>query len=162
MSRVPRACVDMRAFSWRLLPLERKLAWERDAALGRLAQALAALENSQRQVGVMEVLQQEQTAAPLSRNAPDPEVHRHLLRYLGSLHLRLRQAMLRVSIGERAVMQARADCAQCERRLETLVAARDDAMRSYVRAGSLREDRQADAAWLMHDQYARSGRGVSP
>ena len=156
--------VDMRAFVWPLLPLERKLEWERDAARARLAQAMSVLHLAQLQLRELEALREEQgcRATALLRQAPDPRSHRQLLAYLVGIQQQLARAGLHLQALERALAAARAECARCERKLQSLVAARADAMRAYLASALLAQDRQADAAWLARDQSARAARQVAP
>ena len=164
MNALPNASIDTRAFSWGLQPLERKLAWEWDAALARLARAVAALEEAQRALRSLEQLQDQEAAevATASRHGLDPHAHTQALRYLATIGQRVRAAMHQVRGRERALTHEREEFAACQRRSETLSAARAQAMRAYVRAGQLRSDREADAAWLLsHRQHGRAGVGIS-
>jgi flagellar export protein FliJ len=166
MTTLPHASVDMRAFTWPLLPLERKLEWERDAARARLAQALAALRRSQSQLRELEALRQQQArrAAATLRQTLDPRSHRQFLAYLVSIQQQQGRARQHLQSLERALAAARAECAHRERTLESLVAARARAMRAYIAGALLSQDRQADTAWLVHDQRARvrAARQVAP
>ncbi|MDB5752726.1 MAG: coiled-coil domain containing 88-like protein [Ramlibacter sp.] len=164
MTTLPHASVDMRAFAWPLLPLERKLEWERDAARARLAQALAALHRSQSQLRELDALHQQQArrAAPVLHQTLDPPAHRQFLAYLVSIQQQLGRVGQRLQSLERALAAARAECAHRECKLESLVAARAGAMRAYIAGALLLQDRQADAAWLVHDQSARATRQVAP
>ncbi|QJW85532.1 hypothetical protein HK414_26270 [Ramlibacter terrae] len=74
----------------------------------------------------------------------------------------VQRALLLVRSGESAPARARSDFAACQRRTDTLLAAREHALGAYVRAGTLRGDREADAAWLSHDQHVRADREISP
>ncbi|HEY8360366.1 MAG TPA: hypothetical protein VIL30_23160 [Ramlibacter sp.] len=147
----------MRAFSWGLLPLERKLEWERDACRMRVVQALAAVGRSQLHLRQLEALQREQdtAAAGAIRKQPDPQAHRNVLRYLASIQQRLQRAARQAHAEQEALALVRAECGRCEQRLEALVGAREAGMRGYIRAGLLRADRLADSAWLAHRQSAR-------
>ena len=158
------ASSDTRAFSWGLQPLERKLAWEWDAALAQVARAVSALQEAQQALRSLEQLQDQEAAAAAeaSRHGLDPHAHAQALRYLATIGHRVRAAMHQIRSRERAVAQAREEFAVCQRRSDTLSAARVQAMRAYVRAAQLRSDRQADAAWLSHQQHARASSGVSP
>lgn len=164
MTRLPPSGADMRGFGWRLLPLERKLAWERDAAQARLAQALQAVRESEGLVRALELVRDEQGAwaAAALRQAPDPRMHRQVLDYLAGVQARLRYAAQRRQALEEALLRARARCGACERSVEVLQTARASSMRGYIQATLLRQDRQADAAWLAHAQNPGTGERAKP
>lgn len=164
MTRLPPARVDMRGFDWPLLPLECKLHWERDAAHAGWARCLRALQDGQRRINALEKERDEQAACVEAglRQAVDPVVHRQALRYLTLVEAHLQDAALRLRSLQQASDDARRECLARECKLETLLAARAAAMRTFMRRASLRQHKQADVAWLSWDQSLRADDGSAP
>lgn len=145
------AAVDLRGFRWRLAPVQRKLEWEREAAKARLADRLQQALRATSQVAELEATRNEQAAAAarVMRARGDAHAHAQALVYLSALASRMVEAERERQAAESQADAARAECLACQRRLDTLVAARDSALGQHVRQELQRESKEADAAWLM-------------
>jgi flagellar biosynthesis chaperone FliJ len=146
-------------FRWLLLPFQQKLEWERDGARTRLAQALRALRESDRQRHELQAKREAEcaSAAASKGQSLDPARRRHTLGYLSALEARMR-GLAQVHDGLQArVAQARDACAACERRLDAVERAREGAQRAYQCAADLRADRAADDGWLLHTRRQPAG-----
>lgn len=144
----------IRGFAWSLDPLERKLTWERDAARARLAQALQTWRQARCELRALEdsCARQAEAAAAAMRQALRPLAHIQSLHYLAGLQSRASEAAVRWRAQEDAVGNARTECAIRERKLQTLLAVRRDALRAHLRQVAAREAREADLAWLVRPQ----------
>lgn len=161
MTRMPGGCVDLRGFGWPLAPLERKLAWERDASQARLALASHAVQQCRQQARELDNEHGRHAACAASslRQAVDPRVHLQALHYLAGLQARRRGVAEELCRLEGALECARQDCIRRDRRLETVLALRAVSMRACLRTVASRQHKEADLAWLAHQQGGRTGHG---
>lgn len=154
MTRMAASGVDLRGFHWPLLPLERKLAWERDASQARLAQASHAVQQCRRQVLELQSEHDRHAASAASglRQTVDPQVHRQSLYYLAAIQARWGSAAEGLRRLEQGLDNARQECIRHERQLETVLALHTASLRAHLRTVAFRQYKEADLAWLVHQQ----------
>ena len=159
MSRHSYASVDSRGFDWRLRSLQRKLEWELDAAKACLAQAGRTADEAKAALDQAHAAASEQ--ATLAGGSlwlrPDPNVRRCVLAYLVQASDRIALLVKDCDRAEELLADARTACADAERKLEVLLAARDVAWKDHARRVLQGEANEADAAWLSRRRDPRNG-----
>lgn len=150
MIRVLPARVDLRAFHWRLAPLERKL--EDDLETARAA--LSALRQEEadliRDVEVLErtLSDQARHAAAASEQVLDAHRCYGRLYYLAGLVEQIAQRTATASRLRERIEVASKVCIAHDVKLGCLRRLRESATDSFAREQMRRESREADLAWL--------------
>ena len=146
----------LRGFRWMLQPVERKLDAAVEGArlvLAALQRQLDALQQTAQQHGKE---QQAQEALALEWIRRDVHAGAHAMRHLASLEVeRLRVDADRIEMEQR-VATARAECIECQRRVESVQALRRSAQRQHAEASLRRQWKDADDAWLAFTQQRRA------
>jgi hypothetical protein len=141
---------DVRAFVWQLAPVQKKLEWELEAAKSQLAARLQQAAQAERALQQLEATHaSEAAAAGLSMQATgDVLAHRRALTYLVDLRRHMASASAVHRHSEQKVLAARAECMRCQRRLDTLLSVRGQALDRHIQQDLRRSSNEADAAYI--------------
>lgn len=160
MSRLPAAGLDMRAFRWPLLALERLREHERAQAAGRTSALQQEIAGHQQQLAGLEAARQAamDALAVRRRTELDPVSHRQALLYLVDDLARLSQVRGGIDLLQKDLGEARRAQADAERGLASVRRMREAAQSAFALDAMRRQARLADLEWLARQAAV----GVAP
>ena len=136
-------------FDWQLQPLQRKLAWDLDAARARLAEALSSQAQTQERVRQLQRAHAAQAVAlAVSQRWTDPAVHADGVAWFQASEDQMASMRAACLQAERDVEAARTACRLCSQHVEVLAAVHDAAYARFQLAQQRQDSKDADFAWL--------------
>lgn len=158
------SAADEHGFRWPLAALQRKREWELEGARSHLAELLCEAATAAARLADLKQQHAEQAAAARQAmcSRGDVQTYARALVYLSVLSARIDGVARSREEAEQQVEAARAECLGCHCRVETLLAARNDALQEHARQALRRAANEADAAWLLRNagSSARSMAGM--
>lgn len=155
--------VDLRGFSYPLVPVLQRCQWQLDILLGKVAAKQKQLEDTKSELAQREAEYGVVVEAARQRQAKvvDPAATRNVLVFLEKLKAGIVARQKQINVMEDELSALRQEVLEAQRKLELTKAHREKMQQEYVVEEQNRQAAESDKDWLArHDWVLRGAQSV--